>query len=1536
MPDGDFQVINKHAVGKATAPRISMTFRHIPTSQLPKQTTVTNKVLIIEANKLLNSIKDGSLRFWKADKDIIKAFLTAAESLEVPTMTGGVVAIPIEAVEITIRVLKQGHKQWLALDTKFASELKKDPTFEYSEEYREAMHDIKHTGTLFQDMWEGLVLLSEHVPGEGFSLGVITDNVPFKAGEYIWNTHQQSGDTYTNYDLCTTCANTIQPKLRLMGIPSAVASFAQADWSGKFPNRLGDHKAVIIEYEGTRYIVDHPQSEMFSPLNPPKANTGTINTTTWSPRFIELTADNLESYYGLVKEKDILRTVKSLQNTKLKTPYAPTPATLVNKVFKEFNTSTTQNLTTKAKPVKNQEDIQLSLRKKVRQKVKNIMDSESLQDNLDNIFDILGQAPDSPNFEGKDTASYRSHLKRILDEIIKNTGDKLGNTTVTLNSTDIKANGEANITQDSLTVNSNEFTPRTYAEQSGQEVYIHEILHILTRDALKTDTVFKNKVNKIRTRVRNILKKHDKPYEIFLHKNPDGSIKYLTDKQAEEDAAKEMYDYVFGENVPEEGVLDEFLAYSLTNQFLVKELSSMPATDLKLWRDNTTDTVIEKIVKLIFTVFEKISNKLSNKDMPANTAMELYVLTKDLVTINDRQRGRVTRTVQGIEIGKHLDAGNESIKKFFGEMVDKGVDIGTKKYFELVDKWTKDGKVNNFVANLLYSSKSLLLYASHSKFIEDHPRVKKLLNDKFKYFGDRTKDNFSSVVSDFTGNIDIRFSKLLFKSQKQVDINRNQDKAATVESLLDAFLAKDELTDFEQVALTKALLKPDISALITEGDYTIPEVMALLVDDVKLQQTIDSYYNKLNLSKFKDYAVQTDELAEFMVRGKVHNYEQYKNVHAIHNLSKKQIKGKNVVKDLNIYVTLLAIKKTEKVNREVAKKVSDREYAVGPDKDGEYHNGITHLLHFHYAIKQEVLEDGFHNNPMLVSKGYIADIIDEDVKMEFAPLDLETQRAMNTKEFKLVKRLGHITGVTNANMGLYASKNNPKSKRVKAIVSLTSMQNAGYTIKEIWANNPDTAKGINERFEAFKELQQSKKGQLDKDFTMLPILDEWGNTVNYSVHMNHALKEELLGQNLGFADVMATTLSRHRDKVASKAINVEVVQLLHEYKLENYDKNPNKFIDILSPAYIEEYFVPLPSAMKNEIMQRATEGKSPAFYLERKYLDYVFGYILPSISELAIFKWNPKLQRYARVAEKFWQEMVALAKLNIVVKIPIVPTVNFLSNFFTSVIAGVPPKYAVKHWKEGIIELRHYTEDAKKLKLLDLRIAGNPSLKGNKGVTKKRKMLLARMNSNPVAPFVEKGLFNSITEDINQNDYTYRHKIGAKIGKTGVGAAIKKHTKGTLFNIANQAYMGESTATFKAAMHFTQMSDFIARYTLYKYQTEQRGLSKDVAWKQMVDTFVSYDQPLNRYIQWGNDMGALFFIKYAIRIQRATLALLKDKPLNVGMLVATTQLGGLDVETIFESSFLTGSFNPAIQDLSKTFFEVVVPPGVEILSGEGF
>ena len=1193
----------------------------------------------------------------------------------------------------------------------------------------------------------------------------------------------------------------------------------------------------------------------------------------------------------------------------------------------------------------NPDDILQSINEKVKQKLTPIMENESLQDNLKGIFKLLAKAKGSPNFDGKGEAAFNTHLKRVFDELIVGATEKLGDTTVTLNETDVRANGNFDPNIDAVTVNQNQFTPLTYAEQGAQEVYLHEIIHKLTRHILASNPEFRNKVNKIRTRIRAAIKQNakkngTKEYEIFLHKDADGKVIFLTDKDSEIEIAKEKYEYVFGVNVPAKNVLDEFLAYSLTNQFLFNELSTMPSSDLRLWSTKDTDTVVEKIIKLFANIIEMISNKINKKEKSPNLALELYELTKDIVNINESKRGKITQLLYDTELGKKLDAGNEMVVSFFKELKDKSIDVGSKKYFEMVDKWTENGKVNSFISNLLYSSKVLLLYASYHKFIDDHPKLRRFLDNRFKYFPSRFRDHVASVAVDFFGNTDNSFSKLQYKSQKEVDVNRTADKELVIKQLLNAFISETELSDFEQVALTKAVIKPDASILIENDLYSFDAVINLYKDEKHLKKEIKKYFHKLSLYQNTHYAVQADQLAEFMVKGQQGNHLQYKNAHAIHNLAKKRLKRTGVAKDLDIYTSLLAIQKTEKTIKDTFVRVAEREFKASrilkKDPAGNDHNGITHMFHFHIAIKSEVLKDGFNNNPMLVTKGFVADITPDDIQIEFNTIDAITVAEMRAKEYILSKVLGKVPGVKNVNIGLYVSVNNPRLKRVKGIGSLTSMQHAGRGLKDILASNPETAKGIIEQLEKFTENQRKQINKVDtKNATMMPILDDWGNISDFSIHMSHALKEDLLKQNLKFSEVMASTLSRHKDKVASKSIDKEAVQLLHEYKLENYSKHPNRFVNILSPAYIKEYFVPLPGSMKYEIMQRATKGKKDAFYVERKYLDIVFGYVLPSISNLPLFSFHPRLQRYARIGEKAWMELVAVAKTNIILKIPAVPALNFMSNFFTSWVAGVPPNYIIKKWKEGALELKRYNEDLENYKSYEFKLLGNPSLVGPNTI-KKKAILLAKLNENPVSKFIDMGLFNSITEDIYKDDYTYRHKVGGKIADSKFGKGMQKYTKGKLFEIANQAYIGESTATFKAITHFTQMSDFIARYTMYRYKTEVKGMDKEKVWKEIVDTFVSYDQPLNRYIQWGNDIGALFFIKYAIRIQRATWHQLTNQPLNVGMLLATTQLAGLDIETIFESSFLLGNFDPNIAGFGKTIEEVAMFPGLEILGGEGF
>ena len=53
------------------------------------------------------------------------------------------------------------------------------------------------------------------------------------------------------------------------------------------------------------------------------------------------------------------------------------------------------------------------------------------------------------------------------------------------------------------------------------------------------------------------------------------------------------------------------------------------------------------------------------------------------------------------------------------------------------------------------------------------------------------------------------------------------------------------------------------------------------------------------------------------------------------------------------------------------------------------------------------------------------------------------------------------------------------------------------------------------------------------------------------------------------------------------------------------------------------------------------------------------------------------------------------------------------------------------------------------------------------------------------------GLFNSITEDINRNDFTYRHKSLNTLRKSAIGRKFDNVFKGNVAKAANQAYMGE-------------------------------------------------------------------------------------------------------------------------------------------------
>jgi len=1178
-----------------------------------------------------------------------------------------------------------------------------------------------------------------------------------------------------------------------------------------------------------------------------------------------------------------------------------------------------------------------SLDNEIDTELANIWDTNSLKTTAQNIFNKLAGHFDNyyPNNEEK--TNQQSHLQRVLNEIILPTGEALNNVTVELLSGDIQATGAVEIGANNQRVQVilNNKKPKSFSEQTAQEVYLHELIHVLTVSPIASNTVFRKNVRNIRNSVKKELEKMDRPYEMFLHKDNKGNIITLTDAKTEIQRAKQQYNYLFGSTTPSQFILDEFLAYALTNKHLVRQLSSMPAKVVPLWNKESKADVIEKIIDLFSELLNRFKDAITNKNKSQTLDQEIFNLTKDMVTISHSKASKIRSIIQKQEFAKQYDNANDAASEFLKDAASKGLTQISDAYIKGVDKLTKDGKIDNFLANILYDTKLVaLMTSSYGKFIKKNPKLQRSLDKAFQNFKPGLRHNMASFKADVVGGVPQDFIKLVYKSQKEVDQARSQYKKLTQDSLLNEFKDLDSLTDNERQALTRVLLKSDFSILESTGAYSIRDAIKLLNDDEFLKEQVDKYAEILNIKNNKHYAAQTEALAEFMMIGNQYNHNTFKNAHVIHQKNKN--KSTATVDDIDVYITLLALQKhVEPQSKLDAKSVINREFALNKDE-----NGITNLIYHHISFKETSKKEGFNDNPALMTKGYIATITDPTIHIEFDSTDEKTKKQREKDGYEFISGFETISGVGNSDYGMYIINNLPDAIRTKGIASVTSKKAAGTSFKEIISRNPKSEGQIDLLFRKWLKTQTGKENTSDKNHTMMPIINEKGEIVDYSIHMNHALVESLLKQELSFDQVMPTMFSHQQDKISSQKINEEAIDLLYDHSQINYKKSPQKYVNILEGKYKAEYFDVLPVHTRNYIRYIANlnEGKGRrAFYVEHKLLDVVFGYKMPSIGNAPFIKNNAQFSRRMKVLEKAIFELVALAKVNIVIKIPAVLGFNILSNFTTSFLYGVPPTYIAKKWIEGYKELQRYQKDAEKLKLLELKQIGNPNLKNNDKLNLKKKELTDELNNNKVAKFIDMGLFNSITEDINKNDFTYRNKSMNTLKNSKVGKKFNNLFKGNVVKVANQAYMGEETAFFKTMMHATQASDFIARYAMYKHSTEIKGMNEDKAYKQMVETFVNYDQPLNKYLQYGNDIGLLFFIKYYFRIQRATINLAIDKPLNIALLFIANGMLGFDFESIMESSVLAGNFFPTGGGPIKVLDEVGLfggLPGLEVLSGE--
>jgi len=101
--------------------------------------------------------------------------------------------------------------------------------------------------------------------------------------------------------------------------------------------------------------------------------------------------------------------------------------------------------------------------------------------------------------------------------------------------------------------------------------------------------------------------------------------------------------------------------------------------------------------------------------------------------------------------------------------------------------------------------------------------------------------------------------------------------------------------------------------------------------------------------------------------------------------------------------------------------------------------------------------------------------------------------------------------------------------------------------------------------------------------------------------------------------------------------------------------------------------------------------------------------------------------------------------------------------------------------------------------------------------------------------------------------------------------------------------MAHDTRVYQGLRRLTQVSDFVARYALYQHLTNRKvdPMSKEDAIFEASDSFVNYDIPMYKGVQYLDDMGVLMFMKYFLRIQRVLFKAFKNNP---GRVIGTIAL----------------------------------------------
>ena len=1086
------------------------------------------------------------------------------------------------------------------------------------------------------------------------------------------------------------------------------------------------------------------------------------------------------------------------------------------------------------------------------------------------------------------------------------------------------------------------------SDMSMQEVHVHELLHVVLNAGLKKYFNINVALVKLHEEVKEkITEKYGKnAWKIFLHE-VDGKPSYVVDKDKEEAAAKERYDYIFNNTrthdvarldpmtkrihtLVENDYLAEFVAFGKTNEKFGKILAGIEVNRFKSTKGMTLGDKLN-------TWFDNFINLLSNslyrvKGKTADVALDALVrdltnkIVKDRIMVNNLDKPK-------------FDINQVTKDALYNKIIKPMVE----------DEFKSNKERPTFVSQIPLLIKYIPM-TQHSKFLNDYVtelrRRSKIADDGF----------LVGLLGEVKGGtLAARPWHTIFRySRSLVDAVRFKIAAHTRHYARNAFKAGIPTED-ESKALTRVVMKSDMVNLFET--FTMDQINEILKDHRALEANINS--TRQELAKFgrnqNFYINQARGLGNIQALGYKGAKVQGTNAYNIARLrSDTRPKGKEIIGDvkeaeeiIGRLVTLYALKAMPQSNKTLVSKVIEREQLKDPVE-----NGVITLFQLLKLFKEESLQSLFAGNKTQTFGGYIHESFNPYTETTVATL--KDVNALKEEGFVPVDEV--LTPDPNdpnrALRQLMVKKNSVGHIYRKFTVSLTNLNSKGTSLFEnlIEEHGGETNEAVSEAVaEYLTASHEDIEAQyndpdvvLDKESSVVPIFDDKGNITDFRYLMHEKNKIAALERDDRFDHVIGNMFGSIKDKVNSAQVNKKVVEMAWQDYQNNYASDPKGYVEVSAKTGNTRYkniYNRLPKQMKEDI--KKVWGAHNPMYIRAEQADIIFGYRDLSVGNLFKNAQNPigkSVHKFlnremVRLLELGVQEFVKLAKTTIVVRLPVVLTGNLISNWIVLVTKGVPWADIVKNQALAVRALNKYQTDVRKRDNLELRINSDTNMSAIK-----RKELQATLNNvqsdltnSPIASLIEEGMFQPIVEDVDLDKSAFSLKEKA-LKKTRLDKILYNKNK-LISGAAQNLFMTEETELFQFMTKATQYSDFIGRFTLHEYNMNKKqvkgkngkvrkGMEFYDSIQDVLDAFVNYDLPTRKEIQYGNNIGLLMFSKFTLRILRAIYSLAKDRPISLTAMVALQNLF-IDVPDVLDT-LDPGSL------ASKIGFENVIDSGLTV------